>query len=102
MNLGNAAQSGIEFAAHILMATLVLIVVATGAVGLGYFLFWVEAVPYTVVPSFVAKTLRVVEDGLFILDIATYCLYVGTMAISFLKALLRSMRETGADGRAAK
>jgi hypothetical protein len=87
MTISNSAKSGTEFAAHILMATAIFVVVAAAAVGLGYFVHWVAGTPPNIVAPLVPRTLQVIEYGVFAIDIVTYSVYVLVNAYSFIKSL---------------
>jgi hypothetical protein len=88
MSLSGTTKAGIEFAAHVFIATLVLVIVGGAAVCLGYFHHWLASFPIEFVPPFVPKIVEYLEIGVYVLDIVAYCLYVLVNALGFAKGLI--------------
>jgi hypothetical protein len=89
VTLEATTKSGLTFATHVCIATVVLGVVAMAAVGLGFFHHWLASFPTDRVPPFIPISVQFLEYGVYGLDIVTFCLYVGVNAFGFWKDLFK-------------
>ena len=89
-------QVGVKFAGHVVMAASVFAIVTVAAVGLACLLAWVHTFGSDVVPSYVQRTLMILEVGLFAVDVGGFVIYVVLASIHFVVLVLKAARRTRA------
>ncbi|CAG5012163.1 hypothetical protein DYBT9275_05120 [Dyadobacter sp. CECT 9275] len=72
-NEGSGWQPYYQFAVHIIVASLIFVLIALAAVGLGYFVHYLEEKKTS---AFIIYTLTFVEYLIFIIDVFLYLLQI--------------------------